>query len=858
MLNLFRFVVLKHLSSKPLRVTLTTFGVLLGVALYITIKIINQSTLASYRDSIRSLSGNTTLTISTDWIGFPEDKVDLARGMTGVSFAIPQIKSRAHLPGRDGHDETLIVLGLDLLEEHSVWADTPSAGKMIKNPLSFLNHPNSIIVSQSFADEHGLKTGSTLALATVLGRRELVVRGILPADGPAEAYGGGIAVMDIDAARLAFGKQGKVDRVDVVTDEGVDVEEVARKLRAAYGPDYTVERPEGQAENLKRTLGPFQAMLTLFSSLALLVGLFLVANSIGISVAERRGEIGTLRALGATRKMVLLVFLSEAFVVGVTGSLLGTVLGRLSAKALLGWVSQAISEQARMSIQTTSLSFGTRDFFTALALGTAVSLVAALLPSLRATQIQPLEAIGNRATAPAELGVYRFFPVAGAALLVFLGVSSYFELGDRSKIISTVDQFSGLLGALLLGPKIFSLLVQGLRPMLSAMGGVLARLSTDNLLRNPKRTNGNVMSLMAGLLLVTMLSTINISFKNTIRGRYGKAVRPDLLASSFGQLSFKEQQRVGEAIGFEMAKTPGVAGVYAMSTLLVPYEGKKVELKAFDETDPSIHYGLFDMKDRPASEAGYELYHSPDPTVLVSENFTSIFHKKTGDKIKLSTPSGDIEARIVGVEIEPSVGGGLITMGRPLYKKLWKDSLVNVFAVQVQPGSDSNQVKKELERRFGESADIGFTSQAEVSDRVDAMIDQNFRYTHAIEIAALLVGFLGLLNTLIVSVMERKRELGMMRAIGMARKQVYGLIILEALLLGVFGSVISMGLGSWVSYLWITHSLVSRFGWLLEYYFPWSSVFTLVGTGVLITVGACLLPARRAAHLEIRDTLNHE
>lgn len=838
--------------------TLTTAGVLLGVALYVAIEIINRSTLASYRDSVQSLAGKTSLTISSHWSGFPEAKIEIARGTPGVSFAVPQIHSRAHYIGGDGSTESMIVLGVDLLEDHSVWSETSGGGKIVQNALSFLNHPDSIILSQSFADQHALSIGSKIVLATTQGKQGFVVRGILPPEGISQAYGGEIAVMDIDAARLAFGKQGKTDRVDIVANEDRDIEELAQTLRSAYGQGYTVERPEGRAENLKKTLGPFQAMLTFFGSLALLVGLFLVSDSIAISVAERRKEIGTLRALGATRKMILAVFLSEASLIGVVGSTLGAGIGRLSATGLVKWVSQAASDQSRVPVQVARLAFGPKEFCLALLIGTAVSVIAALLPSIRATHIQPLDAIGHRGSAPPSRGAHVVYPWIGAALLLFLAVSTHWDLGSRSKAIGVLDQFSGLLGSILFGPWIFRRVMAMFRSPLSRLGGTLTRLSTDNLLRNPSRTASNVMSLMAGLLLVIMLSTINTSFKDSIRGRYGKAIRPDLLVSSYGNISFQDQQPLDEAVRGELAATPGASGAYGMRMIQLPYQGRQITLKAFDETDPSIHYGLFDLKDRPASEAGYELYHSDDPTVLASENFSILFGKKTGDHLVLQSPTGDVKLRIVGIQIEPSVGGGLISMSRDTYKKYWKDSLVNAFAVQVRPDADRRKVREDIERRLGESRNIGVNSQAEVSEKIDALIDKNFRYTWAIEIAALLVGFLGVLNTLIVSVMERKQELGTLRAIGMSRKQLYSIIFQEAALLGIVSSLIAIALGSWTSSVWIGHSLVSAFGWLIEFHFPWRSVLSVIGCGTLITIAASWLPARQAALLEIREALSHE
>jgi putative ABC transport system permease protein len=865
MRNLFQYVGLRHLRMKPIRTILTTVGVALGISLFIGIEIINRSTLASFKESIDAVAGKTTLSVSAGEAGFPEDRLEIIEKAPGVKHAVPMVNARAYFSGNTDSTETLVILGVDLLREQSVRTYKTSDEQVIDDPLVFLNQPDSIIITHAFARQHGLKLDSTFELATAHGSRKFTVRGMLSPEGPAKAYGGAIALMDIDGARVTFGKENKLDRVDIVTRDGEDVDQVAQKLSSLLGPGYLVERPESQNEAMSRMVKTYQTMLTFFSSLALLVGLFLVTNSVNIAVAERKREIGTLRALGATRVSILALFLSEAVAMGAVGAFIGAWIGRGIASAMVGMVTGSMSSQYLTRIEVSHLMFGPGEVLRAVLLGAGAAFLAALWPSFRATMIQPLEAMRQRELGEdaAQRGFYRYMPWIGAGLLGFMAITTLLGLPARYGAVDGVDQACSMIGAALLGPWMVASFIKLFRPLVLKFGGTVTRLAQDNLLRSPQRTGSNVMSLMVGLILVIMIAVVNASFSQTLNDWFNRVLRADLLISSTGQIISYQTQPIHEDLGLELARIPGVeAGpdrsAYGLRFIHIPYEGHSLGLKAWDEPDPSLHYSTLDVQDRPVADAGRELFHSNVPTVLVSENFVLHFHKKTGDTIQLDTPTGRIDFKIVGVVVDFASPEGILYMDRVNYKKFWRDSLVSVFGVQLARGADLETVRREIDRRFGKSKNLMVVSNTEIKAQLLNTIDKSFGYTRAIEAAALIVGLLGLLNTLLISVMERMRELGMLRAVGMSRSQLSRMILLEAFIQGGFGALAAVILGSMITYLWITHSLAHILGWLIQFHFPWLSIITtvLVGTGVALIAG--YFPARRASNLEIREALEYE
>ena len=225
--------------------------------------------------------------------------------MPGVQSAVASLEARAYFEGATTAGESFNVLGVDLLREQAVRSYQTSGKAAIDDPLVFLNQPDSIILTKAMAEKLNIGVDAKIRLATTAGVKSFTVRGLLDAQGPARAYGGSLAIMDIDAVQVTFGKLGKIDRIDIVPDEGADLDHLQREITERLGKGYVVERPESQIGKTEKMLATYQVMLAFFSSLALMVGLFLVANTVAITVSERRKEIGTLRAIGASRSAIL-------------------------------------------------------------------------------------------------------------------------------------------------------------------------------------------------------------------------------------------------------------------------------------------------------------------------------------------------------------------------------------------------------------------------------------------------------------------------------------------------------------------------------------------------------------------------
>jgi putative ABC transport system permease protein len=862
MLELIRRVGIRNLVEKRLRTALTLVAITLGIGLWVSISIINRSVLASFRESVAALAGKAVLTVAAGDAGFAEERIEDITKVPGVKSAIPRVAAWGYLAGPGDASETIYILGIDMLREQSVRSYNSGSGEILDDPLVFLNEPDSVILTKDFAAAHGLARDSVFELATTKGKISLHVRGLLEPEGPAKAYGGAIAIMDIDGARLTLGRDGLTDAIDIVPRPGVEKAALQQSLRAALGPGFTVEPPEGTANQLESLVQSFQALLSFFGTIALIVGLFLVANSMSMSITERQKEIGVLRALGATRGQIFGLLIGEAALLGAVGSLAGAFLGRALASIMVKDVAEAMSTQFVMKVTITSLEFDKGTVLRTFAVGVTTAAIAAFVPVLRATRIAPTVAMRAQAGSEDMNRSSRLSEYVGIGLLAFvLGTIAVPSLGQNAGVQSAA-QMAAIIGAALVSPSLVRILVSGVRRLLAGRRDVVARLATENLLRYRKRTRTNVIGLTLGLLLVMLISGLSHSFKKSLLDWVIVQFRSDLIVSSRGTLVKNLTQPLHEDVGVEIQTVPGLRRTHVdfdgIRLARTEYEGRQIAVKAFSEPLPEMHYWQWVVLDRTRDEAGAAVFHAAEPSVLVSSNFVLHFGKKPGDAITMNTPTGPATFRIAGLVTDFASPEGVVYLARDRYKKLWRDPTVSGFGLFYEPGVDRAKVRRDLESRFGREKNLVVVANEEMRVQFRELIDKSFAGADALESAALLIALIGIFNTLMIGILERTRELGMMRAIGMERGQLARMVLVEAGLTGAATALVAVALGGALGYWLITISLPTTLGWVLNYSMPLATTLLVFVTGLLVAILAGVYPAWRASRVAIVDALSHE
>ncbi len=846
----------RQMKAKPFRSLLTVLSIAFGVALYTSIDVVNYSTLKSFENGIEAITGKAQLTLMGGQSGFDESYLEKVEQVPGVKSAIPLLETQVFYVSPEDHNtETLVVLGVDLLRESSVRAYATTNDKVIDDPLTFLNQPDSLILTTTFAEKHHLGLNEKIRLATASGSKWFTIRGLLKPEGPAKAYGGNLGIMDIDGAREQFGKKGKVDRIDIVPDPKFPIQTVRASLERTFKPLLQVESPESQAESLKGLVEGYQALLSFVGVLALIVGLFLVINTTNIAIAERRKEFGILRAIGATRASLFKLLAEEAFALGLVGSACGVLLGKLVASQMVGLITRALSAQYLIPVYISKLDLTGAHWAKGVGLGTGMTVLAALIAGLHTLRIEPVEAARgmiSRTKAPPFLS-----SAIGLFLLAFIVIDSKWGLSQATPSLRMLNPLCLIFGSILVSPFLVRILITVVRAILPMPS---IRLSSDNLLKNASRTGSNIMTLMVGLMLVIVLSILNGSIKYSLTSWFDRTLAADLVVSSSGKLMTFQVQPLHEELKAQINKIPGVdiengIGATGIRYVKQNFGGKTLAIKAFDRPHPRLYKTQFDITDGNVDQALTEFFESMEPTILVSQNFVMHFKKHRGDTLELTTPSGLVQFKIVGVMAEFTNPEGVFYLNREIYKKYWKDDLITGFYVMAKPGVSPVSIRDELDHTIGSKLGLMATLNSELAVQARQIVDDSFTYTKAIEWSALLVGLFGLFNTLMVSVLERTRELGILRAIGMTRSELSRMILCESLLQGALGGIVAISIGVFVTYFWIMGTLSSLMGWVLQFSLPWDALFRTALWGIAVGVLAGFFPSRRAAKIEICEAL---
>ncbi len=848
--HLMRLIAWRNLTRGRMGSLVTIVGVALGVAVALAIRIANDAVLESFESSLDHVAGKSRLQVTAGGEGFDETLYPLIAKTPGVSRAVPVIQAVTPVEGMPG--QVLLVLGVDVLADASIREyRAPAAG--LEDPLTLLTDPDAILLTARFARGHGLRVGDPIRLLGPAGSKTFVVRGLLANEGAARVMDGQLAVMDIAAAQLAFGKLGRLDRVDILPAPGASLPEVAGALRQRLPPGFSVERPEARNAQVEQMLGSFQLNLFVLSLIALFVGMFLVYNTMSVSVVRQRRGIGILRGLGGSRGQILTVVVAEGALIGLVGSLLGVVFGAVLARSTVEAVSQTVSSLYAF-VKPGEVHLSGPLIALALVLGCGTAVLSALVPALEAAAVTPGEAMAAAALERRHRPWLLAMAGLGLALLAY-GLSLPGPVGGRP-LFGYVAALSLLVGATLLCPAALRAFQSGLAAAIPRSRFLTIRVSAGNLGRSRQRNAVTIGAMMVGLAMLVSVSTMVVSFRRTVEVWINQTIRGDLYLSRATRLIKGADTRLPRSILEAARRIPGVAEAAGLRQLYVEDgRGGQFVLGAAD-FDLMARRGrlLFRRGDsaRILSEARAE------DRLVVSETFAERYHVREGDLVTLHPPGGTIRLPIAGVYYDYTTEGGLAVMDRGLFERLWHDPWLNSVIIYLSPGADAEAVRGEILRRLGTRGDLVVFTNRTLKTRILEIFDQTFAITYALEAIALIVAALGVLNTLLAAVLERTREIGILRSVGFTRGGILRTILWEAGFMGVLANVLGALSGLGLSLILIYVINRQSFGWTIQFTFPGGLIveYGLLTLGVALAAG--FFPAWRASRVPIAEAVRYE
>lgn len=854
MLHLLRMVSVRHLVAAPLRSGLTVVGVAVGVATMIAVTAINRSVMEAFRSTIDTIAGKADLTISGTQSGFEDALVDGVKQVPGVLHASAGLTAIAPVEGATG--VSLFVMGVDLLDDgyfRTYEGVDREIGSMVDD-LEFLNSTDRMLVSERFAQERGLKVGDSFRLVTSRGVQPFIVHALIKEAGPVKAFGGAVAVMDLASAQEAFHRGRKVDRIDVAVDPKADFEQVRAALQRALGPSFEVERPNRRGGTVEKMVRSFQMGLNLGSGVALLVGVFLVYNTVAIGVVQRRREIGTLRALGATRLRIPALFVLEALLLGPLGTALGIPFGIAIARAAIRGVSGIVSS-IYVHVNATDVHVGPLELALGVCLGVLGSAFAALRPAVLASRVHPVEALRRDVAAGAEVASVRSRPaILGVALLGLVYPLTWIPPPiENLPVGGYLAIFATLMGTSLISPVVLRWLQRVYQWPGQLLMGISGRLAADNFARAPGRTAVPVAALAIGVAMTVCIAGFVGSFQRSSEQWIDQSVPADLFITASAKVAGVRNTPLHPELGHELAKIDGVEKVDRVR--IFPHDVLGLRIYIISLT-PEIYFA----RGRPNVLEG----HPPTTEerarglVTISENLMRRRDLHVGDTFEMSTPTG-VRTYTVGAVIQDYTSDqGTLFMDRRVFVEHFGDERVDTFELYLTEPAKLEQVRREVTAKFGARYDLYVLSNRELREEAYHLIDAAFSVTYAMEAVAVLLALLGVINTLLAAVLDRTREIGLLRAVGAARRQVVQMFAAEAAFIGLSGGVLGIFSGVVMG---ITMNEVvgaQATGWSFPYVFPTRIALQMVAAAAICAVVAGLYPARRAARLDVVEALAYE
>jgi putative ABC transport system permease protein len=826
----------KHL----LRTLLTMAGIVLGVAVFVGMHTANQSVLAAFHETIDRIAGSTQVQVSAGEAGFDEEVLDRVREVEGVLAAAPVIEASVATDAGN-----LLILGVDMLGDRSFRSyDLEGADEAIDDPLVFLAQADSLIVTQAFAEENGLTTGSRVPMRTMQGDQIFTVRGIMKPGGLASAFGGRLAIMDIYAAQKVFGRPYKFDRVDIVLEDGVTLSEAIAKLQERLGPGFQVEPPSARGEQFEATSKLYSVASNVTSMFALFIGMFIIYNTFAIAVTQRRSEIGILRALGATRRQIRTLFLVESAAAGALGTAVGIVFGIALARAIAGYIGGLLSEVYGVAQNTDAITIAPWLLASAMFMGLTTSLVAGLLPARNAARVDPVKALQKGAYQVLGAGENRArrrwaLLCAGAALAAYFFKAAHWSIYAGAIL--------AMLAGVLLSPALALWLARGLRPLLAWLRPVEGTLAADSLIQAPRRTSGTIAALMLSLALVVSLSGLARASYNSISEWMRIALSPDLYVTTTESLTSRTFVFPG-SLGDEIRQIEGIREVQKLRNVRVLVKGVPVMLFAFEVGRRGLGARL------PAVEGdSEEMYRlaSEGKGVIAAENYARLHGARLGDILDLAAPGGTVRLPIVGIVRDFSDQQGSLLIDRQVFIRYWNDDTANSFQVFLEPGADESQVRQRILDKYGRQQRLFVLTNRDLRDYIVRITDQWFGLTYVQMAVAVLVAILGIVNALTVSITDRRRELGVLQAVGGLRNQIRHTIWIEAVAIAIMGLVMGVGLGAILLYYSVEVAQRDLIGTVIGYAYPFGTVAALVP----VILGAAFLAALGPAESAVRGSL---
>ncbi|MBX9949365.1 MAG: ABC transporter permease [Candidatus Obscuribacterales bacterium] len=872
-LRLFYPFVIRDLLSSWRRTAITVTGIALGVCVFLAISLANETALSEFKETVDLVSGKANLEIRPAAGNYIDHSILSTLAPLGREGVVYTPLLQAHAVAVGGKNPLVQINGIDTLaptefvqtktdnsdqEESAASKDarlsTKSDQERSASKTSLLEFGTALI-GEKLAEDLKLGKGSELALSVNDKIVKLNVIGVLKSKGLGKSFNGQVVVVDMETAQDLLDLPGKITQVELIVPEGV-YQAVQEHLSSNILQPVTVDTPSARARTVEKMTRSFQYNLTALAFIALIVGMFLIYNTMTISIVRRREEIGILRTLGANKLKIAGLFFAEALFFGMAGSLLGVVAGVVLSDSALTAIAGTI-EHFYFSHPLGSTTIDPVTLLKAFAIGVALTIIASIPPILEATSVAPAEAARKGSYESRIVHSTRGLFLAGIVIYVLGAIATLGKPIAGFPFFGYAAAFAAIIGTALTTPFALNLAFTAVNKSKSikSLLGVEGTISLRALGGAPGRTAVAVASLMVGISMMISLAIMISSFRSTVVAWVEQTLKADLYIQSQSRAEGNREGKIDSKTADLIRGVPGVAAVDGFVEHRTMVNGEPVLIGA-GEFDVLKKYGRLRLVNGEKGSALKEAMDSND--CVISETFSVRRGISTGDTIEIPTLQGLLPLKVAGIYYDYSSDLGYIIIDRKQYLKNFSDTKLTSIAVFLAPGADAESVRNDCIAKLKGTSLVLIRNNQELRTEAMRVFDRTFSVTYALHTIAIAVALLSVMNALLALTHESRREFAILRYLGATRAQLRKVVLSQAVILGACGSIAGIGVGYVLSLLLVNVINRQSFGWTIQMMIPWDFILQSCGLVIIAALAAGILPANEAGRTKAAEFVRSE
>lgn len=804
MSNLLTRSSLRFLLRHPWQFGLSVLGIALGVAIVVSIDIANYSSATAFNLSMNAVAGKSTHQITGTAEGIPDSLYRFFKKEKGIRNIAPVIESYVSIP--DSNKRVFKLLGVDIFAERPFRDYLSQTGISLNGGLKdFLTLPNSVILSKESLDKLKKVIGDTLTVLINGKQKVLYITGIINEDEQNRSALENLFITDIASAQELTGKNDKIDYIDLIINNVQEEQQIKSLL-----PDgYQLQKSGSRSETAEQMLEAFNINLTSLSLLALIVGLFLIYNTMTYSVVQRRVLIGTLRSIGVTSKEISGMILREALIMGIIGTVTGFIAAYFISKILIIFISQTINDLYYV-VSVREIYISPMIILKGAGLGIIATLLSAIYPAREASRVHPRSAMIR---SEQESSLLRRVPRMSITGVIFMIAGAVILLIPSHNIwLSYFGILPVIIGFALMAPLIIIMVEKIFSPLYKKLFGITGKMASRSVLQNISRTYIAIAALALAVAATVGVGIMIGSFRSTVINWLEARLNADIFISAPSLISRRNDAVLPEEILSKIKALDEVSDYNFYRELILPQDGKEYHIIASGISKRS--YSGFQFKEGDPNEV-WEKFENGE--VFLSEPFAYKNDIGLGENIKLKTDNGLQDFKVAAIYYDYASDQGLITMNYDQFRKYWNAEGISGISIFVKEGNTIDSVKDKIQTLGTDGQQLVVRTYKYLLDSSMEIFDRTFLVAKVLQILSVIVAFIGILSSLMSLQLERRRELGILRANGLLPSQLFKIVMLQTFLMGFTAGVIALPLGNVLAAILVYIINKRSFGWTMQF-----------------------------------------